>query len=142
MIYSFKLFSKKPPFKKGVSNFHFIRIALSCAFLAHGLASLGFLGLNQGHIDLATQIVSADNARFFVSCSGITDAIIGLMLLQSIFTRQIAFIGIFWILFIVYLSFLNAWPDGIFRTGFLLMALYVFLDNRTYLPKLINYEKK
>ena len=127
---------------RGVKKYHFIRIALSFAFLAHGLASLGFLGLNQGHIDLAIKIVSADNARFFVSCSGITDTIIGLMLLQGVLTRYVAFIGGLWIIFIVYLSYLSAWPDAIFRTGFLLMSIYIFLDNRTYLPKLITYEKK
>ena len=42
---------------KGVKKYHLIRMALSFAFLAHGLASLGFLGLNQGHIDLAIKIV-------------------------------------------------------------------------------------
>jgi len=126
---------------KGIKNYNLIRIALSFAFLSHGLASLGFLGLNQGHIDLATKIISPDNARFFVSCSGITDTIIGLMLLQGIYTRYVSFIGMLWIIFIVYISFLNAWPDGIFRTGFLLMAFYVFVDNRTYFPKLITYEK-
>ena len=127
---------------KGVRKYHLIRMALSFAFLSHGLASLGFLGLNQGHIDLAIKIVSAENARFFVSCSGITDTIIGIMLLQGLFTRYVVFIGMLWIIFIVYISYLSAWPDGIFRTGFLLMALYVYLDKRTYLPKLITYEKK
>jgi len=127
---------------KGVRKYHFIRIALSFAFLAHGLASLGFLGLNQGHIDLAIKVVSADNARFFVSCSGITDAVIGLMLLQGVFTKHVVFIGMLWIAFIVYLSYLSAWPDAIFRTGFLLTAFYIYLDERTYTPKLINYEKK
>ena len=127
---------------KGVRKYHLIRMALSFAFLSHGLASLGFLGLNQGHIDLAIKIVSAENARFFVYCSGITDTIIGLMLLQGLFTRYVVFIGMLWIIFIVYISYLSAWPDGIFRTGFLLMALYVYLDERTYLPKLITYEKK
>ena len=127
---------------KGVRKYHFIRMALSFAFLAHGLASLGFLGLNQGHIDLAIKIVPADSARFFVSLSGITDTIIGMMLLQSIFTRYVAIIGMLWIAFIVYISYLNAIPDAIFRLGFLLIATYVIFDPRTYSPKLISYEKK
>lgn len=126
---------------KGVKKYHFIRMALSFAFLAHGLASLGFLGLNQGHIELALKIVSPDNARFFVSFSGVTDTIIGIMLLQGIFTRYVVFIGMIWIIFIVFISFISAWPDGIFRTGLLLTAIYIYLDNRTYSPKLINYEK-
>jgi uncharacterized membrane protein YphA (DoxX/SURF4 family) len=126
---------------KGVKKYHFIRMALSFAFLAHGLASLGFLGLNQGHIELALKIVSPDNARFFVSFSGVTDTIIGIMLLQGIFTRYVVLIGMIWIIFIVFISFLSAWPDGIFRTGLLLTAIYIYLDNRTYSPKLINHEK-
>jgi len=126
---------------KGIKKYHFIRIGLSFAFIAHGFASLGFLGLNQGHIDLAIKVVSEENARFFVYCSGITDSIIGIMLLQGIFTRYVAVIATIWISFIVYLSYLSAIPDAIFRTAFLIAAIYVFLDNRTYSPKLINYEK-
>jgi uncharacterized membrane protein YphA (DoxX/SURF4 family) len=126
---------------KGIKKYHFIRIGLSFAFIAHGFASLGFLGLNQGHIDLAIKVVSEENAIFFVYCSGITDSIIGFMLLQGIFTRYFAIIGTIWISFIVYLSYLSAIPDAIFRTAFLIAAIYVFLDHRTYSPKLINYEK-
>jgi uncharacterized membrane protein YphA (DoxX/SURF4 family) len=126
---------------KGVKKYHLIRMALSFAFLSHGFASLGFLGLNQGHIDLAIQVVSVENARFFVYCSGITDSIIGIMLLQSIFTRYVACIGMLWIIFIIYISYLSALPDAIFRIGFLLTAIYVICDPRTYSPKLINYEK-
>jgi uncharacterized membrane protein YphA (DoxX/SURF4 family) len=122
-------------------KYHFIRIGLSFAFIAHGFASLGFLGLNQAHIDLANNIVSSENARIFITYTGITDTMIGVMLLQSIFTKFITFVGIIWISFIVYLSYLTAVPDAIFRMGFLLSAIYVYLDRRTYLPKLINYEK-
>ena len=125
----------------GERKYHFIRIALSFAFIAHGFASLGFLGLNQGHIDLAIKIVSEDNARFFVSCSGVTDSIIGFMLLQGIYTRYVSILAILWITFVVYISFLNAIPDAIFRMGFLLTAIYVCIDMRTYSPKLFNYEK-
>ena len=124
-----------------IQKFNFIRIALSFAFISHGLASLGFLGLNQGHIDLALKVVSNENANLFVTCAGITDSIIGIMLLQSIFTRYVAIIGMLWIAFIVYISYLNAIPDAIFRLGFLLTAIYVIFDPRTYSPKLINYEK-
>ena len=123
-------------------KYHYIRIGLSFAFISHGLASLGFLGLNQGHIDLAMNIISPEQARVFITYTGITDTIIGLMLLQSIYTKQVTILAMFWITFIVYLSYLNAWPDAIFRTGFLLMAIYVYLDERTYLPKLIAYQKK
>ena len=93
-------------------------------------------------ISLANNIVSSENARTFITYTGITDTIIGLMLLQSIFTKFIVFIGILWISFIVYLSYLTALPDAIFRMGFLFSAIYVYIDERTYLPKLINYEKK
>ena len=124
------------------AKYHYIRIGLAFAFIAHGFASLGFLGLNQGHIDLATNIISSENARIFIIYAGISDTIIGIMLLQSVFTKWISLIGIIWISFIVYLSFLTALPDAIFRTGFLLASIYVFLDQRTYSPKLINYEKK
>jgi len=123
-------------------KYHYIRIGLSFAFIAHGFSSLGFLGLKQGHIDLATNIISSENARNFIIYTGITDSIIGVMLLQSIYTKWVSFVGIIWISFIVYLSYLTALPDALFRTGFLLAAIYVFIDNRTYLPKLINYEKK
>jgi uncharacterized membrane protein YphA (DoxX/SURF4 family) len=125
---------------KEIKKYHFIRIGLSFAFISHGFASLGFLGLNQGHIDLAIKVVSEENARFFVYCSGITDSIIGFMLLQGMYTRYVSIIGVIWISFIVYLSYLSAIPDAIFRTAFLIAAIYVFLDNRTYYPKLINYE--
>ena len=123
-------------------KYNYIRIGLSFAFIAHGLASLGFMGLNQGHVELALKIMSAEEARNFVIYSGITDTIMGIMLLQSIYTKKVALVSVIWISFIVYLSYLNAWPDALFRTGFLLAAIYVFIDKKTYLPKLINYEKK
>ena len=100
------------------------------------------MGLNQGHIDLAIKIITPEQARTFITYTGISDTILGFMLLQSVYTKKVAFISFFWIAFIVYLSYLNAWPDAIFRTGFLLTAVYIFFEERTYLPKLINYEKK
>jgi hypothetical protein len=60
----------------GIKKYFLIRIALSFAFLSHGLASLGFLGLNQGHIDLAMQIVSKENARLFVTYTGFSNRFI------------------------------------------------------------------
>ena len=122
-------------------KYNYIRIGISFAFISHGFASLGFLGLNQGHIDLASNIISSENASIFITYTGISDTIIGLMLLQSIYTKWISFIGLIWVSFIVYLSYLTAIPDAIFRTGFLLATIYVFLDKRTYQPKLIDYEK-
>ena len=121
-----------------VPKYHFIRIGLSFAFISHGLASLGFLGLNQGHIDLAMNIISPDQARIFITYTGITDTIIGLMLLQSVYSKYAALVAMFWTAFIVYLSYLTAWPDGMFRTSFFLIALYVFIDKRTHMPKLIK----
>ncbi len=123
---------------KSQPRYNFIRIGLSFAFLAHGFASLGFMGLNQGHVELASIIMSQEQARNFVAYTGISDTILGIMLLQSIFTKKVAFISIFWIAFIVYLSFMNAWPDAIFRSGFFLLALYIYFDDRTYIPKLIK----
>ena len=123
-------------------KYNYIRIGLSFAFIAHGLASLGFMGLNQGHIELALKIMSAEEARNFVIYSGVSDTILGIMMLQSIFTKKVALISVIWISFIVYLSCLNAWPDAIFRTGFLLTAFYIYFDERTFTPKLIDYEKK
>ena len=113
-------------------------MSLSFAFLAHGLASLGFLGLNQGHIDLAMRIISEENARLFITYSGITDTIIGIMLLQGLFTRYVAIIGTIWILFIIYLSVLTAIPDAIFRLGFLFTSIYIILDTRCHEKKLIK----
>ena len=124
------------------AKYHYIRIGLAFAFIAHGFASLGFLGLNQAHIDLANNIISSENAKIFITYAGISDTIIGIMLLQSVFTKWVSLIGVLWITFIVYLSYLEALPDAIFRTGFLLASIYVFFDPRTYSPKLFNYEKK
>ena len=122
----------------GIKKYFLIRIALSFAFLSHGFASLGFLGLNQGHIDLAMQIVSKENARLFVTYTGFSDIVIGLFLLLGILTRYFACIGALWIIFIIYLSFLNAFPDAIFRFGFFILAIYVIIDKRCYTPKFIK----
>ena len=48
------------------------RVGISFAFLAHGIASLGFFGLNAGHIELATNIISEEQAGTFVYYSGIS----------------------------------------------------------------------
>lgn len=117
---------------KGVKKYYLIRVSLSFAFLSHGMASLGFLGMNQGHIDLAMKILSDQDARLFIMYSGITDTVIGFMLLKGILTKYVAIIGMIWILFIVYLSFLTAIPDAIFRLGFLFISLYIIFDPRCY----------
>jgi uncharacterized membrane protein YphA (DoxX/SURF4 family) len=117
---------------KGVKKYHLIRISLSFAFLSHGMASLGFLGINQGHIDLAMKILSEQDARLFIIYSGITDTVIGLMLLKGVLTRYVAIIGMIWILFIVYLSLLTALPDAIFRLGLLFISIYIISDPRCY----------
>lgn len=122
----------------GIKKYFLIRIALSFAFLSHGFASLGFLGLNQGHIDLAMQIISKENARLFVTYTGYSDIIIGLFILQGTLTRYFAFVGALWIIFILYLSFLNAFPDAIFRFGFLILSIYVIIDKRCYTTKFLK----
>lgn len=115
-----------------------IRYGVSFAFLAHGLASMGFLGLKGGHIELATQIVSKQQADVFVFYSGITDSIIGISLFTGLFSRFIAPIGACWILVIVILSYMNSIPDGIFRTGFLLAAFYVAIEPKCHKRKMIS----
>ena len=77
-------------------KYHYIRIGLSFAFISHGLASLGFMGLNQGHIDLAIKIITPEQARTFITYTGISDTILGFMLLQSVYTKKVAFISFFW----------------------------------------------
>ncbi|NPA35046.1 MAG: hypothetical protein GXO48_08985 [Chlorobi bacterium] len=104
-----------------------VRIGLAFAFLAHGTASLGLLGFNKGHIDLAVQVVPEEYARDFVFYTGISDTIIGLSLLTGIGARWLIFPALLWILFVVIVSFIFAISDGIFRLGFLLMALWTFV---------------
>ena len=115
---------------KKINKYHLLRIGLSFAFLAHGIASMGLLGLNQGHIELASQLVPEDKVRDFVFYTGISDTVIGILLLSGIFSRPAAIIGICWIIFVVIIAFNFALPDGIFRLGFLLSAIYIAVDKR------------
>ena len=45
-----------------------------------------------------------------------------------------AIIGSIWLIVVVYLSLLLAFPDALFRTGFLLSAIYVGIDQRCHAP--------
>ena len=116
-----------------VSRFRYLRIGLAFAFLAHGISSLGFLGINDGHIELATQIVPEAYVRDFVFYTGISDTILGMLIFLGIFSRPASIIGVFWLIFVISLSFSFAIPDGIFRLGFLLSCLYVALDKRCHM---------
>lgn len=119
-------------FNKGEKRFYLLRIGIGFAFLAHGLASIGFFGLKGGHIELAKQVLSEELANKIVYYSGFSDTVIGLLLISGILSRPAAVIGSFWLLFVVYLSALLAFPDGIFRTGFFLSCVYVALDARCH----------
>ena len=123
---------------KKQKHHYLLRIGIAFAFLAHGLASLGFFGLRGGHVELASKILSEDAASKFVYYSGISDSILGLMLFSGLLSRWAAIIGSLWLAFVVYLSFQTGIPEGIFRTGFLLMCLYVVIDVRCHTWK---YEK-
>ncbi len=117
-------------------HYVFLRVGIAFAFLAHGIASLGFFGLKGGHIELATNLMSEALANQFVFYSGFTDTIIGLMLLTGWLSRPAAVIGSVWLVLIVGLSAMTAFPDAMFRTGFLLAAIYVALDQRTHALRL------
>ena len=114
------------------SMYTLLRVGLSFAFLAHGTASLGILGINEGHIELATEIVPENWVRDFVFYTGVSDTVIGLLLMLGIFSRIATYIGTFWLLLVVGLSFSFAIPDGLFRLGFLLSGLYVAIDLRCH----------
>ena len=116
-----------------VSRFRYLRIGLSFAFLAHGISSLGFLGITEGHIELASQIVPEAYVRDFVFYTGVSDTLLGLLILLGIFSRTASIIGIFWLIVVISLSFNFAIPDGIFRLGFLLSCIYVALDKRCHI---------
>ena len=117
---------------KGVSKYYLLRIGISFAFLAHGTASLGLMGLNQGHIELAVQIVPEEYVRDFVFYTGLSDMILGFLLLTGFLSRFAAFLGSVWLVIVVGISFAFAYPDGIFRMGFLMACIYVLLDDRCH----------
>lgn len=115
-----------------IKYYHLLRIGIAFAFLAHGLASLGFFGLKGAHIELASQVLSEDLANKVVFYSGFSDTFLGTLLLFGIFSRPAAAIGSVWLVVVVYLSMLLAFPDALFRTGFLLSAIYVAVDKRCH----------
>jgi uncharacterized membrane protein YphA (DoxX/SURF4 family) len=115
-----------------IKYYHLLRIGIAFAFLAHGLASLGFFGLKGSHIELATQVLPEDLANKIVFYSGFSDTLLGLLMLIGFLSRPAAVIGSLWLIVVVYLSFLLAFPDALFRTGFFLAAVYVAVDKRCH----------
>lgn len=131
--------------RKNKSPFTLLRIGLSFAFLAHGTASLGILGINEGHIELATEIVPENWVRDFVFYTGASDTIIGIFLMLGIASRVTTYVGTCWLFLVVGLSFSFAIPDGLFRLGFLLSGLYVAIDPRCHtltIGSIISASKK
>ena len=111
---------------------YILRIGIAFAFIAHGFASLGFLGLSGGHIELASKILTEEAAKKFVYYSGILDSILGLMLISGFLSQLAAIIGAIWLAFVVVLSLQVGLPEGIFRSGFFLTCFFVALDKRCH----------
>lgn len=109
-----------------------LRIGIGFAFLAHGLASLGFFGLKGGHIELASQLFSEETANKIIYYSGFSDTTLGILMITGILSRPATILGSFWLVVVVYLSALLAFPDAIFRSGFLFSCVYVALDKRCH----------
>lgn len=133
LIYSYQ--------KEKQLKFNLLRIGLAFAFLSHGLASLGIWGLNAGHIELANNIVKAQDVRYFILGSGLVDTTIGVFLMLGIYSQVITKVATFWILFVVVLSFMTGFPDGIFRSGFLISAIYIAFDKRCHTRTVLNFRK-
>lgn len=127
---------------KNKDHYHWLRIGISFAFLAHGFASMGFMGLNGGHIELASKVLSEELATKFVYYSGFSDTALGLLLLAGIVSRPVAILGSFWLVFVVFISFLASVPEGIFRCGFLLACIYVAMDKRCHERTMLSYFQK
>ena len=123
---------------KKQKHHYLLRIGIAFAFIAHGFASLGFFGLSGGHVELASKILSEEAASRFVYYSGISDSILGLLLITGLLSRWASLIGSLWLILIVYLSFETGIPEGIFRLGFLFMCIYVLMDKKCHNWK---YEK-
>lgn len=119
-------------FNRQKKSYSLLRIGIGFAFLAHGLASIGFFGLKGGHIELASQVLSEELANKIVYYSGFSDTVLGFLLVSGFLSRPAAIIGSFWLVFVVYLSALLAFPDAVFRTGFLLSCIYVAIDTRCH----------
>jgi uncharacterized membrane protein YphA (DoxX/SURF4 family) len=118
--------------QKQVHKYHWIRIGIAFAFLAHGTASLGLLGLRAGHIELAANVIPDPYVRDFIFYTGVSDTIIGTLLLTGLLSRIMAWIGSCYLVGVVIISLMVAIPDGIFRAGFLVAALYTGLDKRCH----------
>jgi uncharacterized membrane protein YphA (DoxX/SURF4 family) len=116
----------------GIRKYSLLRIGIGFAFLAHGLASLGFFGLKGAHIELASQVLSEELANKMVYYSGYSDTLLGGLLISGFLSRPAAIIGTLWLVFVVYLSYLVGFPEAIFRSGFLFSCLYVALDKRCH----------
>lgn len=128
-------------FTKQEKKFWLLRVGIGFAFLAHGLASLGFFGLKGAHIELASQVLNEQLANDIVFYSGYTDTFIGALLLSGMFSQWAAVVGALWLVIVVYLSFLFGLPEGIFRTGFLLSCIYVALDKRCHESTMLSWLK-
>lgn len=122
-------------------KFNLLRLGLAFAFLSHGLASLGIWGLNAGHIELANNVVKAQDVRIFILGSGLVDTLIGIFLMLGIYSQTITKVATFWILFVVVLSFMTGFPDGVFRSGFLISAIYIALDEKCHTKTIFNFRK-
>lgn len=123
-------------------KYYLLRIGISFAFLAHGTASLGLLGLNGGHVELAVQIIPLENVADFVFYSGIFDSICGLLLITGIGSRFASLIAIPWLILVVTLSFMIGIPEGVFRSGFLFSLIYVAIDERCHKKNILQFFKK
>jgi hypothetical protein len=111
----------------------FLRIAVSLMFLSHGMASLGFMGLNGMHVEIAGTIFTGDWAARVVEFSGYTDIILGILLLFRINPAVVSKIAFGWISLVVMLSYALAFSDGLFRTAFLLCSGIVAFNKNAYL---------
>lgn len=128
--------------RENTHKYYLLRVGISFAFLAHGTASLGLLGLNGGHVELAVQIIPPENVDDFIFYSGIFDTILGLLLITGIGSRLASFIGIPWLVLVVILSFMIGFPEGIFRSGFLFSLIYVAIDERCHEKNILQFFKK
>ena len=109
-----------------------LRIAVIAMFLSHGLASLSILGFNGMHVELASQLLNSGQAESAVRIAGYTDLVMAVGLAIPGLSRWVAYPACLWIAFIVVLSFGMAFPDGLFRLGFLLCALTLILEPKTH----------
>lgn len=109
-----------------------LRLAVVAMFLSHGFASLAVLGFNGMHVELASQLLNPAHAKYAVRIAGYTDLAMAVGLAIPGFSRYVAYPACLWIAFIVVLSFGMAFPDGLFRLGFLLCAVTLILEPKTH----------